>query len=69
LAASADEGAGIGLAGVRALAVTQANCRKEIVMVGPLHPDEIEDVLHRHHIGHLACLTADGPYLVPITYV
>jgi uncharacterized protein len=20
------------------------------------------------HIGHLACLTADGPYAVPITY-
>jgi uncharacterized protein len=38
-------------------------------MIGLLHPDEIEAVLHRHHIGHLACLTAEGPYIVPITYV
>src|SRR5436309_1458056 len=41
---------------------------KEAAMVGLLHPDEIEEVLHRHHIGHLACLTAEGPYIVPITY-
>jgi hypothetical protein len=37
-------------------------------MIGVLYPDEIESLLHRHHIGHLACLTADGPYVVPITY-
>jgi hypothetical protein len=37
-------------------------------MMGSLHPDEIEDVLFRHHVGHLACIADDRPYVVPITY-
>jgi hypothetical protein len=37
-------------------------------MINELHPDEIEAVLHRHHVGRLACLVAGEPYLVPITY-
>ena len=37
-------------------------------MINELHPDEIESVLHRHHVGRLACLVAGEPYLVPITY-
>jgi nitroimidazol reductase NimA-like FMN-containing flavoprotein (pyridoxamine 5'-phosphate oxidase superfamily) len=37
-------------------------------MIGILYPDEIESLLYRYHIGHLACLTAEGPYVVPITY-
>ena len=37
-------------------------------MIGELHSDEIEAVLHRHHIGRLACVVDGGPDLVPITY-
>ena len=37
-------------------------------MINDLHPDEIESVLHRHHVGRLACVLAGEPYLVPITY-
>jgi nitroimidazol reductase NimA-like FMN-containing flavoprotein (pyridoxamine 5'-phosphate oxidase superfamily) len=37
-------------------------------MIHELHPDEIESVLHRHHVGRLACVLAGEPYLVPITY-
>ena len=37
-------------------------------MINELHPDEIESVLHRHHVGRLACIVAGEPYLVPITY-
>jgi nitroimidazol reductase NimA-like FMN-containing flavoprotein (pyridoxamine 5'-phosphate oxidase superfamily) len=36
-------------------------------MIAELHPDEIEAVLHRHHVGRLACVVAGEPYLVPIT--
>lgn len=38
-------------------------------MFGTIHPDEMEDILHAHHVGHLACIANDLPYLVPITYV
>jgi nitroimidazol reductase NimA-like FMN-containing flavoprotein (pyridoxamine 5'-phosphate oxidase superfamily) len=37
-------------------------------MIGKLHPDEIEDLLYRHHVGHLACVAEGRPYVVPITY-
>jgi nitroimidazol reductase NimA-like FMN-containing flavoprotein (pyridoxamine 5'-phosphate oxidase superfamily) len=37
-------------------------------MIHELHPDEIESVLHRHHVGRLACVLAGEPYLVPITF-
>ena len=37
-------------------------------MFGALHPDEIEDVLHRNHVGRLACSRDDHPFVVPITY-
>jgi nitroimidazol reductase NimA-like FMN-containing flavoprotein (pyridoxamine 5'-phosphate oxidase superfamily) len=37
-------------------------------MTGVLHPDEIEDVLYRHHIGRLACVAGGRPYVAPITY-
>ena len=37
-------------------------------MIRNLHPDEIESVLHRHHVGRLACVLDGEPYLVPITY-
>jgi nitroimidazol reductase NimA-like FMN-containing flavoprotein (pyridoxamine 5'-phosphate oxidase superfamily) len=37
-------------------------------MIHELHPDAIEAVLHRHHVGRLACVVAGEPYLVPITY-
>ena len=37
-------------------------------MIHELHPDEIESVLHRHHVGRLACVLAGEPYIVPITY-
>ncbi len=37
-------------------------------MIHELHSDEIESVLHRHHVGRLAFLAAGEPYLVPITY-
>lgn len=37
-------------------------------MINTLHPDEIESVLHRHHVGRLACIVAGEPYVVPITY-
>lgn len=37
-------------------------------MIDELHPDEIEAVLHRHHVGRLACVVAGEPYVVPITY-
>ena len=37
-------------------------------MTGVLHPDEVEAVLHRHHVGRLACVAGGRPYVVPITY-
>jgi nitroimidazol reductase NimA-like FMN-containing flavoprotein (pyridoxamine 5'-phosphate oxidase superfamily) len=37
-------------------------------MIGSLHPDEVEAVLHRQHVGRLACLANGRPYVVPITY-
>lgn len=37
-------------------------------MIGPLHPDEVEAVLHHQHVGRLACLAGGRPYVVPITY-
>ena len=37
-------------------------------MLGTLHPDEIEEVLFRHHVGHLACVADGRPYVIPITY-
>ena len=37
-------------------------------MMGVLHPDEVEAVLHRHHVGRLACVADGRPYVVPITY-
>ena len=37
-------------------------------MIGPLHPDEVEAVLHRQHVRRLACLADGRPYVVPITY-
>jgi pyridoxamine 5'-phosphate oxidase-like protein len=37
-------------------------------MIDELRPDEIESVLHRHHVGHLACIVDGEPYVVPITY-
>jgi nitroimidazol reductase NimA-like FMN-containing flavoprotein (pyridoxamine 5'-phosphate oxidase superfamily) len=40
----------------------------EPAMIHELHRDEIESVLHRHHVGRLACVLAGEPYLVPITY-
>ena len=37
-------------------------------MTGVLHPDEVEAVLHRHHVGRLACV-ADGPSsVVPLAH-
>lgn len=38
-------------------------------MLGDLHPDEIEDILFRHHVGQIACVADGLPYIVPITYV
>jgi nitroimidazol reductase NimA-like FMN-containing flavoprotein (pyridoxamine 5'-phosphate oxidase superfamily) len=38
-------------------------------MIGILHPDDIEDLLFRHHVGHLACVVDGAPYVVPISYV
>ncbi len=37
-------------------------------MFGTLHPDEVEDMLFAHHVGHLDCIAARGPYIVPITF-
>jgi nitroimidazol reductase NimA-like FMN-containing flavoprotein (pyridoxamine 5'-phosphate oxidase superfamily) len=37
-------------------------------MIHELHPDEIGSVLHRHHVGRLACVVDGAPYVVPITY-
>jgi nitroimidazol reductase NimA-like FMN-containing flavoprotein (pyridoxamine 5'-phosphate oxidase superfamily) len=37
-------------------------------MINELHPDEIESVLHRHHVGRLAYVVDGEPYVVPITY-
>jgi nitroimidazol reductase NimA-like FMN-containing flavoprotein (pyridoxamine 5'-phosphate oxidase superfamily) len=37
-------------------------------MLGVLHPDEIEDMLFRHHVGQIACVVNGKPYIVPITY-
>lgn len=37
-------------------------------MIRTLHPDEIESVLHRHHVGRLGCVVEGEPYVVPITY-
>lgn len=34
----------------------------------PLQTDEIEKVLSRNYIGHLACCLDNKPYVVPITY-
>jgi nitroimidazol reductase NimA-like FMN-containing flavoprotein (pyridoxamine 5'-phosphate oxidase superfamily) len=51
----------------RAASDAIAHTRKA-AMIHELHPDEIESVLHRHHVGRLACVLAGEPYLVPITY-
>jgi uncharacterized protein len=37
-------------------------------VIGSLHPDELEAVLHRQHVGRLACLAEGRPYVVPIAY-
>jgi hypothetical protein len=37
-------------------------------MIDELHPDDVESVLHRHHVGRLACVVNGEPYLAPITY-
>jgi nitroimidazol reductase NimA-like FMN-containing flavoprotein (pyridoxamine 5'-phosphate oxidase superfamily) len=37
-------------------------------MFTDLHPDDIEDILYRGHIGPLACIDGGRPYVVPITY-
>jgi nitroimidazol reductase NimA-like FMN-containing flavoprotein (pyridoxamine 5'-phosphate oxidase superfamily) len=37
-------------------------------MIGRLHMDEVEAVLHHQHVGRLACLAGGRPYVVPITY-
>jgi uncharacterized protein len=37
-------------------------------MFDTLHPDEIEDILFSHYVGHLACISSGAPYVVPITY-
>jgi hypothetical protein len=37
-------------------------------MFGTLHPDEIEDMLFAHHVGHLACISEGKPYIVPIIF-
>ncbi|HEV2127052.1 MAG TPA: pyridoxamine 5'-phosphate oxidase family protein [Thermomicrobiales bacterium] len=37
-------------------------------MFGTLHSDEIEDILFTYHTGHLACIAAGAPYIVPVTY-
>ncbi len=36
-------------------------------MIDALHPDEIEAVLHRHHVDRLVYILASQPYLVPMT--
>jgi uncharacterized protein len=38
-------------------------------MVGVLHPDEVETVLHRGDVGRVACVAGGRPYVVPLTYV
>ena len=38
-------------------------------MIGKLYRDEVEDLLHRRHVGHLACVADGRPYVVPVTYV
>jgi nitroimidazol reductase NimA-like FMN-containing flavoprotein (pyridoxamine 5'-phosphate oxidase superfamily) len=37
-------------------------------VIGQLHPDEIESMLHHQHVGRLACLVGGRAYVVPITY-
>ena len=37
-------------------------------MFGTIHPDEIEDILFAHHLGHLACVADGLPWVVPIAY-
>lgn len=37
-------------------------------MIGKLYRDEVEDLLHRRHVGHLACVADGRPYVVPIAY-
>ena len=38
-------------------------------MIGRLHPDEVEALLHRRCAGRLACVAADGrPFVVPVAY-
>ncbi|MEZ4773487.1 MAG: pyridoxamine 5'-phosphate oxidase family protein [Bacteroidia bacterium] len=37
-------------------------------MVGKLSSTEIESILSRNYIGHLACTDGLTPYIVPITY-
>ena len=36
--------------------------------IAELHPDDVETVLHRHHVGRLACVVDGAPYVVPVTY-
>ncbi|MEZ4824715.1 MAG: pyridoxamine 5'-phosphate oxidase family protein [Bacteroidia bacterium] len=37
-------------------------------MVGQLTSSEIESILSRNYIGHLACTDGNTPYIVPITF-
>jgi nitroimidazol reductase NimA-like FMN-containing flavoprotein (pyridoxamine 5'-phosphate oxidase superfamily) len=46
-----------------------ASAQRMAAMIGLLHQDEIEEVLHHSHIGRLASLADGRPYVVPITYV
>jgi nitroimidazol reductase NimA-like FMN-containing flavoprotein (pyridoxamine 5'-phosphate oxidase superfamily) len=37
-------------------------------MIGVLSPEEIQEVLTRGRVAHLACSLGDQPYIVPINY-
>ena len=37
-------------------------------MIEELHPDQIEAVLHRYHVGRLAFVVEGRAQVVPITY-
>ena len=38
-------------------------------MMKQLSLREAQDVLSEGHMGHLGCITEDGPYVVPVSYV
>jgi len=40
---------------------------QEAAMIGALHPNEVEEVLHRQHVGRLAVLAGGKPYIAPLT--